>query len=164
MEVKPVVKVATGSLPIESRPRKPLKWLLQFYGSGFLFLVVTVEDIILLPSRLSSSTWCAYKDRRIRSLFILGNSLTGPVSELADMMSASKGGGGHGKADVVVEVCVNFIPSVRSKCGRGGEGSKYPKFCEHHSWKLPCHRWLALQSPPDVGLITASALLPRNFR
>ena len=34
-------------------------------------------------------------------------------------MSASEGGGGHGKANIVRGGCVNFILQISSKCGLG---------------------------------------------
>ena len=52
------------------------------------------------------------------------------------MMSASEGGGGHGKADAESKAVSKSIPN-----GDKGEGvKKIRKFCGHHIWKLPKDR------------------------
>ena len=52
------------------------------------------------------------------------------------MMSASEGGGGHGKADVVREV-EKFYSINQIQMQKRGRGSKNLKIFGHHIWKLP---------------------------
>ena len=55
------------------------------------------------------------------------------------MMSASEGGGGHGKADIVREVARILYYKSDPNADKGGGGQKIRKFCGHHIWKLPKH-------------------------
>ena len=49
------------------------------------------------------------------------------LGEHPEVMSTLEGERGHGKVDVVREVCVNFILQICSKCEQGGGCSKKPK-------------------------------------
>ena len=51
-------------------------------------------------------------------------------------MSALKGEGCHGKADVVREVS-GYTNFTASKCGHDGKGSIIPEFCRFHLWMAP---------------------------
>ena len=64
------------------------------------------------------------------------------------MMSASEGGGGHGKADIVGEVVwILWYKSMYksdTNADKGGGGKKIQKFCQHRIWKLPFRKPLIM--------------------